>query len=121
MPAWCDSIIPGAMYAAVQAQYWDVGFLRYYQWQKVPNFVLAAPAVACSLALVVAYARDWLPTVTLRRLWHKRTAVTAGVRGPHSGLLASLLPEVVHLAVLTVTAVTMMHIEVSCNQRVRVC
>eukprot|EP00903_Cladosiphon_okamuranus_P021474 g19741.t1 len=42
---WCAWRVP-SVYAHVQSAYWDVGALKYYQWKQVPNFLLAAPALA---------------------------------------------------------------------------
>ncbi|KAJ2764607.1 ER membrane glycoprotein subunit of the GPI transamidase complex-like protein, partial [Coemansia nantahalensis] len=39
---------PPLAYGFVQDAYWDVGFLRYYAWQQLPNFALAAPMAALS-------------------------------------------------------------------------
>lgn len=42
---WCAWRVP-SVYAHVQSAYWNVGALRYYQWKQIPNFLLAAPAMA---------------------------------------------------------------------------
>jgi Gpi18-like mannosyltransferase len=42
-PIWCNQTLP-LVYSQVQ-QRWNVGFLEYFQWQKMPLFCLAAPAV----------------------------------------------------------------------------
>ncbi|KRX96912.1 GPI mannosyltransferase 2 [Trichinella pseudospiralis] len=42
---WCRKPIP-LSYSAVQSHYWDVGFLRYYQWRKIPCFILTIPVLA---------------------------------------------------------------------------
>lgn len=42
---WCAWRVP-SLYAYVQSTYWGNGFLAYYQWKQVPNFLLAAPALA---------------------------------------------------------------------------
>ena len=42
---WCAWRVP-SVYAHVQSAYWNVGALRYYQWKQIPNFFLAAPALA---------------------------------------------------------------------------
>ncbi|OGM48711.1 GPI mannosyltransferase 2 [Aspergillus bombycis] len=39
---WCRHLIP-SIYAWVQRQYWDVGFLRYWTIRNLPLFLLAIP------------------------------------------------------------------------------
>ncbi|KAF9517551.1 glycosyltransferase family 76 protein [Hydnum rufescens UP504] len=41
-PEWCDRTVP-FIYSYVQARYWDVGFLRYWEISQLPNFILGAP------------------------------------------------------------------------------
>lgn len=41
-PLWCNDRIPNP-YGYVQAKYWGVGLLSYYQVKKLPNFLLAIP------------------------------------------------------------------------------
>lgn len=43
-PSWCDLPIPHS-YPNVQRKYWDVGFLSFYQYKQLPNFLLASPIV----------------------------------------------------------------------------
>ncbi len=45
-----------SLYQHVQRKYWNVGFLRYYQWKQIPNFLLAAPI----LSLSVCGAFHWI-------------------------------------------------------------
>ncbi|KAI8848723.1 GPI mannosyltransferase 2 [Chytridium lagenaria] len=39
---WCNNM-PPLIYSFVQDKYWNVGFMRYWTIQQLPNFILAAP------------------------------------------------------------------------------
>lgn len=41
---WCSSL-PPSIYTYVQSKYWNVGILRYWTLQQLPNFLLAAPVL----------------------------------------------------------------------------
>ncbi|XP_073703786.1 palmitoyltransferase ZDHHC18-A [Garra rufa] len=51
-PSWCQWQIP-VLYSYIQDVYWDVGFLRYFQWKQIPNFILALPVA--TLGFIASY------------------------------------------------------------------
>jgi Mannosyltransferase (PIG-V) len=44
---WCNSV--SYLYGYVQRKYWNVGFLRYYEWRQLPQFMLAAPILSIAM------------------------------------------------------------------------
>ena len=57
-PEWCPDDNGSSsswfyLYPYVQRKYWNVGFLRYFEWKQFPNFLLAAPI------LILAFAGAW--------------------------------------------------------------
>ncbi|KAL2344693.1 hypothetical protein Fmac_005978 [Flemingia macrophylla] len=54
---WCKARIP-LLYNYIQSHYWGVGFLRYFQLQQLPNFLLASPILSLALCSVVYYAKS---------------------------------------------------------------
>ena len=103
LPAYCASLLP-SMYSEVQRRYWGVGFLRYYTLQQAPNFLLAAPILALSISalssslsfLSPSAASSSSPTSLLNVRLHPR-----------------LVPYVLLHGALLVTALTVLHVQVS--------
>ena len=53
---WCRQGLPD-LYVHVQRSYWGVRLFGYFEWRQLPNFLLAAPALAlCAAASVTSVA-----------------------------------------------------------------
>lgn len=59
VPDWCQSNIPSA-YNQIQAKYWQGGFLQYWQFKQLPNFLLATPALTVTVAGVGYVLKDFV-------------------------------------------------------------
>ncbi|XP_070667974.1 uncharacterized protein [Malus domestica] len=57
MRPWCKARVP-SLYNYIQSHYWGVGFLRYFQVKRLPNFLLASPILSLALCSIVHYAKS---------------------------------------------------------------
>ncbi|KAM1341010.1 hypothetical protein ACFX2F_005513 [Malus domestica] len=57
MRPWCKARVP-LLYNYIQSHYWGVGFLRYFQVKRLPNFLLASPILSLTLCSIVHYAKS---------------------------------------------------------------
>lgn len=97
--SWCAGVVPNvsAMYMFIQREYWNVGFLRYYELKQVPNFVLAAPVIVLSAYSLVRFAQ----------------AVRTSQSSSSKHTLKLEAPYYVHWLVLLVNALLVVHIQVT--------
>ena len=59
MPEWCGTKhnMSFSIYSYVQRKHWNVGFLRYYNWKQIPNFVLAFPVLAIGVMATLTWIK----------------------------------------------------------------
>jgi phosphatidylinositol glycan class V len=91
-PDWCERAADSgsfSLYGYVQRKHWNVGFLRYYQWKQVPNFLLAFPILFLGLSAVVAWVhRSWTTFTSLKKESTHKTMWSRSLRLVHWALFA---------------------------------
>ncbi|EDV55683.2 uncharacterized protein Dere_GG20647, isoform A [Drosophila erecta] len=100
---WCQYTFPFP-YSYVQSHYWDVGFLRYYQWKQLPNFLLALPM----LSFMHWHCYDYMQHL-IKAVWSRLTP------SGYKELIRdhTTFPFVLHAALLTLVCTVYVHIQVS--------
>lgn len=101
--SWCSWNIPFA-YSYVQDHYWNVGFLKYYQFKQIPNFILAAPIVYIVFNGVYKFVK------TYKNLIFYLGFIDGNAPGE---LPLRVFPYVAHCFALTVFSVLMIHVQVA--------
>ncbi|XP_014218431.1 GPI mannosyltransferase 2 [Copidosoma floridanum] len=106
--AWCNNKMPIA-YSYVQSKYWNVGFLKYYEFKQIPNFCLALPALYLMLRCILGFFIE-----------HKSKFFTlefytgiAKKRKSNERYPLAMFVFVVHAAFLTLFCILFVHIQVS--------
>ncbi|XP_023644869.1 GPI mannosyltransferase 2 isoform X2 [Capsella rubella] len=57
MRPWCKGRIP-LLYNFIQSHYWGVGFLKYFQFKQLPNFLLASPILSLAVCSIMSYMKS---------------------------------------------------------------
>ena len=91
VPSWCTNALP-CIYTYSQSRYWNVGFLRYWSFSQIPNFIVAAPLFFLIADFVTAYAQYHILFSSKNRI--------ATDRAPIAFYNISLLPHLIHSVIL---------------------
>ena len=105
---WCNDS-PPISYGYVQERYWNVGFLSYYEFKQLPNFLLAAPIVLIILVNSFKYFRRntaFCVRLGIFNLKPKVLRVTQ-LSDQHQFVF------IVHAVALTIFAILFVHIQVT--------
>lgn len=101
---------PLDVYSFVQETHWQVGFLRYYRWRKLPNFVLALPMLLLVGLVFRTFFRE------NRQLLRQSFLNFSRYKFPREddfwNRVALLTPYLLHCAFLTTFAVLFINVEV---------
>jgi len=107
---WCSSWLP-LSYSYIQSSHWNVGFLSYYEWKQIPNFILAMPMATLCISMIVMFLRE-----------HKLYCLYAGLlpqndaehvtKNRFNGLPNTCFIYVMHTAFLLTFGLLFMHVQV---------
>lgn len=97
---WCLYSLPFS-YSYVQTNYWNVGFLHYYELKQIPNFMLAAPILTLSITNCLRFL-----------IMNLKTTIQLGFTSRRN-TISSRFVFVVHALALSLFCVFFVHIQVS--------
>lgn len=108
--AWCNASVPLA-YSYVQKTYWNVGFLRYYRFKQIPNFILALPVLLIMLHCIKEFLYEYKNELYSLGLFDSKakSESTGGVKK----YPLNMFVFVVHGLFLTAFCLFFVHIQVS--------
>lgn len=108
---WCLKTLP-ISYQYVQKTYWNMGFLSYWQWKQIPNFLLAFPV----FILIGNFLFQWF-SYNRFDLWKNKWRFL--FENPSSSKTniwfnnKEFLPHIIYTLFLCLFALFFMHIQVS--------
>ena len=112
--SWCDKFLPFS-YTDIQSKYWNVGFLKYWKFRQIPNFLLATPVLLISVIAIISFLHSIKHKNYLSILFdikqEKRTSDdTRELFGEYQNILFVFA---LHLIFITITCTFFMHVQVN--------
>jgi len=107
--SWCNNTIP-LSYNHIQSAYWNNGFLKYWKFKQIPNFILASPLVfVCFKAL-----KHYFESMDHKNGFNLFGLINAKKTNQFKTFQHNsyMYPFAVHLIFLLVSALFFMHVQV---------
>jgi phosphatidylinositol glycan class V len=110
---WCDKFIPFS-YTNVQSKYWNVGFMKYWQFKQIPNFILAMPILLISIFSIRNFLfslnkNNFLFNIFGFKIKKDEMFIDGQLFGKYQH---HVFVFIAHLIVLTVSSLFFMHVQV---------
>ncbi|KAI6038483.1 glycosyltransferase family 76 protein, partial [Pisolithus marmoratus] len=112
-PQWCERGMLPSIYAHVQREYWNVGFLRYWTISNIPNFLISLP-VLLNVWIFCMFYLSHLPRIL--RDHFVRQGSNCNTHPPLKNSLflnPSILPHVLHGVFLTLILTFNAHVQIT--------
>ena len=97
------------VYSYVQETYWQVGLFRYYQWQKLPNFMLALPMLLLVHRMIITF---WNENPQMLQNLLNFSIYKFKREDEFWNRIGILLPYLLHCAFLSIFALLYINVEV---------
>lgn len=105
---WCSSNFP-VSYSYVQEQYWNVGYLKYYEFKQIPNFLIATPIILIILVNSFKYFINNQAYCWRLGIFNLKNSVMRVTTAADQNLFVF----VAHAVVVTIFCILFIHIQVT--------
>lgn len=117
---WCLQSSFPLLYQYVQKHYWNCGFLTYYEFKQIPNFLFALPMISLSFFGIYKYANyDYKRMISLGlqssqplEIIKENSNIQKDKHNLSPYFSSDLLPFIYLWLILLLYAITSMHIQV---------
>uniref|UniRef100_A0ABD2WVF4 GPI mannosyltransferase 2 n=1 Tax=Trichogramma kaykai TaxID=54128 RepID=A0ABD2WVF4_9HYME len=110
---WCQSKPSMSLissYSYIQSKYWDVGFLKYYKFKQIPNFLLASPILYIFLNCSYEFFKEHKSKFFTLQFF---TGSDDNQKSEKNRYPLEIFVFIVHGLFLTIVCISIVHIQVS--------